>query len=175
MVATVAVRGAPTITAPAGWTLIRTDVNGTRETLAAFDRVATASEPASHTWTFSTSEAAAGGILAYAGVDTSNPIDAHGGKVHRKSTSIKAPSITTSANADAIIGFFEITGDDSMIPPVSMTERFDLSSNTLKPYVTAAGADETQPTAGATGARIATAALPGFGIGQLIALRPAGP
>ncbi|HLJ09259.1 MAG TPA: Ig-like domain-containing protein, partial [Acidimicrobiia bacterium] len=70
MVAGIGIRGAPSITAPAGWSLVRTDAAGTYTTQAIYDRVVTASEPASYTWSFSGSVPAAGGISDYQGVNT---------------------------------------------------------------------------------------------------------
>jgi hypothetical protein len=172
LVAEVAVRMAPTITPPSGWILIRTDVTGTPQTQAAYYKIAGASEPTSYTWTFSSSEAAAGGILAYTGVSTSNPIDAQGGQVNAKSTLLTAPSITTTSDGDALVAFFDVTQNNSVTPPGSMTERFDLATTGSMPFLTAEGADEIQATAGSTGTRVATASLAGKSIGQLIALRP---
>jgi hypothetical protein len=171
LVAEVAVRGTPTITPPLGWILIRTDVSGTPQTQAAYYKVAGGSEPSSYTWTFSVSEGAVGGILAYTGASTSNPIDAQGGQVNAKSTLLTAPSITTTANGDALVAFFDVTQNSTVTPPGSMTERFDLVTGSM-PFLTAEGADEIQATAGPTGARVATASLAGKSIGQLIALRP---
>ncbi len=174
MLGAVAVRGAPRITAPAGWVLVREDVNGTTQKQAVYYKVAGSSEPASFTWTFSASRAAAGGIFDYAGVNTSSPIDRSGGQVtSTASTSITAPSITTTSNGDQIVGLFCITANNSVTPPGSMTERFDLASNAVSPYITSEGADQAQATAGATGARTATASVKGQSIGQLVALRPA--
>jgi hypothetical protein len=171
-VSEVAARGTASITAPAGWVLIRTDVSGTPQTQSAYYKVATGSEPTNYTWTLSSSEAAAGGILAYTGVDAQSPIDAQGGQSNSKSTSITAPSITTSVSGDALVAFFDITQNNTVTSPGSMTERFDLASNAVMPFLTAEGADEIQPSAGPTGPRVATASIDGKSIGQLIALRP---
>src|SRR5574338_1038351 len=53
LVAAVTVRGAPTITAPSGWTLIRSDASGTALSQALYRKVAGGSEPSSYAWTFS--------------------------------------------------------------------------------------------------------------------------
>ena len=174
MVAGISVRGQPAITPPSGWALVRQDVNGTTQKQAVYYKVATGSEPGSYTWTFAASRAASGGILDYIGVNTSNPIDASGGQVNATaSRSVTAPSITTSTPGDQLIGFFCMTGNNTFTPPTGQTERYDVVSNTVSPYIASEGADELQSAAGATGSRTATTSLQGQGIGQLVALRPA--
>src|SRR5919106_1235231 len=79
MLALLDVRGTSTVTAAAGWTLIRTDTYTSSLRLHAYWRLATASDPATWTWTFSGSRLAAGAIHAYSGVNTTNPIDVSGG------------------------------------------------------------------------------------------------
>ena len=66
----------PTITAPTGWTLVRrtANTNTTANALAIYQRLVTAGEPGTYTWTFSASTGAAGALLAFAGVDALAPI-----------------------------------------------------------------------------------------------------
>jgi len=173
MIAIVAVRGAPTISPPSGWALIRSDVSGTPQTQATYVRVAGGSEPANYTWTFSSAQSAVGGILDYVGGDPANPVDAQAGQVNGKSTRLTAPSITTTTNGDALIACFDVTQDNQIAPPASMTERFETVSSGPTSFLTAEAADEIQQTAGTTGTRVATATVAGKSIGQLIALRPA--
>jgi hypothetical protein len=173
LLAEVAVRDMPAITPPTGWVLLRSDVSSASQKQSVYYRVATDSEPTSYTWTFSKAKAAAGGILDYSGVSSSNPIDAHAGQVNDRSTSLTAPSITTTVTGDVVIAFFDITRNNHVAPPASMTERFDLASNAVTPYLTAESADQIKAKIGATGSRIATASLAGKNIGQLVALRPA--
>ncbi|MFN2488245.1 MAG: Ig-like domain-containing protein [Actinomycetota bacterium] len=175
LIASVDIAGTPTTTAPAGWTLIRTDTRGTRLRKLSYFHVAGASEPSSYRWTFNAARAAGGGIAAYSGVDTSDPIDASGGKANAASTSITAPSITTTVPDALLVGLFGMRGKRTVTPPTVMSERWDVASTTGTPKVTSEAADEAQPSAGATGTRIATASNTGVNIGQLIALRPAGP
>ena len=83
LIAFVDVNTAPAITPPAGWTLIRSDTalgSGNAIIQSAYYHVAGASEPASYTWTLASSHAASGGMLAYSGVSTSNPIDRPAGR-----------------------------------------------------------------------------------------------
>src|SRR5215207_5160413 len=87
--------GSGTITGPLGWTLIRRDSNigGTSLSQALFYKVATAFEPASYTWRFSSSVGATGEITSFAGVDTFAPVVAHGGLYTANARLIAAPSL----------------------------------------------------------------------------------
>ncbi len=174
LLASVAVRGAPTITPPSGWTLVRLDLSASTVRQAVFVHIAGDAEPASYTFTLSTAQSAAGGIVAYGGVDGSNPIDVHGGQANASSTSISAPSITTSGPNRMLVGFFGTAALTTETAPAGMVERFDEavpSTNTYK--VTAGADDELLAGAGATGTRAALAANTGVNVGQLMALRPA--
>jgi len=174
LLAVVTARGGPTITAPAGWTLVRSDISGSTVRQLVFVKTAGGAEPASYTFTLSSAQSAAGGIVAYSGVDGSNPIDAAGGQANASSTSISAPSITTTGTDRMLVGFFGTAALTTVSPPGGMTERFDQtvpSTNTYK--VTVEGSDAAVAAAGATGGRTALAANAAANIGQLIALRPA--
>jgi hypothetical protein len=174
LLAAVHVRGKPAVTAPAGWTLVRSDQNGNAMKAVVYTKVATASEPASYTWTFASAQAAAGGITAWSGVSTSTPIDAHGGQVNlTSSTTITAPSITTTTTNTMLVGFFGIGPATSLTPPAGMTERWDLSSTQGSFKATSGAASALQAAAGATGTRAATSQNAATNIGQLVALRPA--
>ena len=112
--------------------------------------------------------------MAYTGVDGTTPIDVHGGQLNASSTSITAPSITTTGANRMIVGFFGTPVLTSVTPPGGMTERFDQtvpSTNTYK--VTSEAASQSVAGAGATGTRVATAVNAAANIGQLVALNPA--
>ncbi|HEY4411349.1 MAG TPA: Ig-like domain-containing protein, partial [Acidimicrobiia bacterium] len=176
MVAGVGIRGTPAVTPPPGWTFIRTDAAGTYTTQVLYYRVVTASEPASYTWTFSASVPAAGGIEDYQGVNTAVPINVSGATAQiNNTTSIAAPSVTTTVPAARVVGFFSIGGGNSITPPAGMTERSEASSTAGSSHVTWEGSDFTQTAAGATGPRTATAASPHPNVGALVALTPGAP
>ncbi|MDQ1500885.1 MAG: hypothetical protein QOI86_4225 [Actinomycetota bacterium] len=187
LVAGVATRGGSDVTVvpPAGWILIRTDNNSNSLQLSSYWHVAGSSEPATYTWNLTasadgtpTSKAAAGTISAYSGVDSVTPLDATGGQVDPNSTlSIVAPSITTTAANDRVVGLFTIANASNIDPPSgssAMTEIAEANSNVSgQAHVDIETADTTQATAGAAGTKTAT----GSGTaartnGQLIALRP---
>ncbi|MGH3665955.1 MAG: Ig-like domain-containing protein [Egibacteraceae bacterium] len=174
MVASVDVRKLPAITAPSGWQLLRSTDNGSGMRKATYVKAAGSGEPASYTWTLSSAQEAAGGILSYTGVDASTPVLAHDVQVTTsRSKLITAPSVTTSVDGAMLIGLFGINGHTAITPPTSMAERWDVTS-TGDLGISSAAADEPQPTAGASGDRVATAVdRKGINIGHLVALRPA--
>jgi hypothetical protein len=161
------------ITPPAGWTLVRRESNqGVGATLsqAVYYHVVQSSEPASYTWRWPIERSSAGGILAYAGVDTARPVDASSGRFTSSSSRIPAPSVSTSSVNDRVIGFYGSNTTAGITSPSGTGERFDRAGS---PSVDAAGADFVQSTAGATGDKVATLAQSdSSNIGQLVALRP---
>jgi RHS repeat-associated protein len=174
MIAAVAVRGVPTVTAPTGWTLIRSDSNGSSMKLLSYWRVASGSEPADYTWSFSSARAAAGTITAYTGVNTANPVDVHSGLANTTDSDlIVAPSVTTTGPDERLIALFSIMKVTSITPPTGMQELAETSSSAgSEPPVTIETADSSQPIAGASGDKTATAGTDDRNNAQLLALRP---
>jgi hypothetical protein len=72
LVAAVSSRGAPAITPPSGWTLVRRDANGTTMVQAVYTRTATGSDASA--WTLSSAYGSVVQVLAYRGVDTAAPV-----------------------------------------------------------------------------------------------------
>ncbi len=161
-----------TITAPAGWSQVRSDVNASYLRQSAFVHVAGAGEPGSYTWTLAAAHGAVGAILAYTGVDTSNPVDvSSGGAGH--SRSVTAPSLNAAAAGEQLVGLFGAKGPVTFTPPAGMSEQSEVSFTTVSGEKLAdESADAALAAPGATGNRSATASATVFGIGQLIALRP---
>src|SRR2546425_2337450 len=176
-----------TVQAPAGWTLIRRttsdtaiDPSGSAGYLEQdiYYRVA-AGEGASYTWTLTASGSMAGGIAAYSGVDTTNPVDAENAVwtplvQSAANVSFPAPSVvTTNANDMLVASFIAWTTGSpppALITPSGMTGRYSTSgSNAL-------GADTVMVTPGSTTAIRATAGASSRGraIGHLPALKPPG-
>jgi hypothetical protein len=163
-------------TAPAGWTVIRSDPSGTSFRQTAYLRVATSSEPTSYTWTYAKTSKVAGILVAYSGVDVSAPIAGSTGQVNVSSTSITAPSLSNPVAGAELVGLFGIlTGTaTSIAPPPDMTERAEIATpkGTIRPALELS--DVPLSTAGSTGTRTATSLVAGASAGQLIAVRPAG-
>ena len=173
MVATLSIQGRPGITTPAGWTLIADTRTGKTEQ-ASWYRVAGASEPASYTFgAASGTWFQAGGITAYSGVDTTNPIDVFGATIG-SGTNAVSPNLTTNYAKAAVINpvhFFVSTKTPATTPDPSLTERYDIGSTD---FLTSESADAVQATAGPTGAKTAVHANANTGwASQLIALKPA--
>lgn len=174
MLASVDVRGTPSITAPAGWTLIREDVNGTALRKATFWRVATSTEPANYSWRLGGKPAAAGVMLTYSGVSTSNPVDAASGRASTSAT-VSAASVQTTVPGDTVVGFYGVARTAAISAPAGMQERGEIGSPAGVRYpTTTEAADVSVASAGATGDKNATSTTRGPNIGQLVALRPAG-
>ncbi|MEK7413807.1 MAG: hypothetical protein AAB263_10885, partial [Planctomycetota bacterium] len=88
----------PTITPPSGWTLVRQTDNtaANANSLAVYYKVATASEPANYSWSFSASTGSVGGIQTFYNVDIANPIDVENGQTTASSASHATPNIATT-------------------------------------------------------------------------------
>ncbi|MEO8424452.1 MAG: Ig-like domain-containing protein, partial [Actinomycetota bacterium] len=169
MIAVIDVKAAPTVTTPAGWTLVSATSNGSNFRQLVYSRVATGAEPPSTTWSLNQSRAASGAIAAYAGADTTAPIQTFSAEIGT-TTAITAPSVTTIRDGSMIVGGFGINADSTIAPPAGMTERGEIVSATrlrteLSDYVLSP--------AGATGDKVATAATAAATIGQLIVVRSA--
>ena len=84
-------------TAPAGWTLLRSEQSASAIKSWLFVRVATAAEPASHAFTIDLASAMAGTMVAVSGADPTQPIDVHVGQKNGNSASLALPAATTSS------------------------------------------------------------------------------
>jgi hypothetical protein len=174
MLASITIRGSATIATPTGWTLIRSDVNGSTMRVSTYRRFAATNEPASYVFTFSKSTTAStAGMAVYAGVDPTNPINAHAGQVNtRNTTQVVAPALTTTIAGTLLTSIFGSASLVTATPPSGMTERYDISSNGSS-KVAEESADQQLGAAGSTGTRTATISKATSSIGQSIALRPA--
>jgi hypothetical protein len=173
MLASIDLVNRATISAPAGWTLVQTTTQSKGSNKSTYVKVAGADEPSSYTWSFTASRQATGGIHAYAGVDTADPILASAGATMR-STSVKTPSVTTTVPNALVVGFFSTGANATWSPPAGMAERHEVIGVVSSSYVSSTGSDKIQAAAGATGTLTAVASRSGRAIAQVIALRPAG-
>ena len=166
--------GSASITAPSGWYLLRRKgiEGGTSTALsqALYYRVAGLLEPSSYTWYFQRKTGAAGAVLAYGGVDVAAPIADHAGQVQSNSTSIVAPSVTTTEPEAGLLAFFGTGEANRITPPSGMTERHDISAVGNR-VTSSESADAVLTTAGSSGERTATSETTARqAIGQLVAL-----
>jgi outer membrane protein assembly factor BamB len=178
LIASIAVRpSTATITAPAGWTLVNRQNNGggNANSLAVYSKVATATEAASYTWSFSANTGNEGGIMAFSGVDNATPVNVFGGATTGSGTTHTAPSVTTTVTNTMIVTAHEYSSSDRWTAPPGMTEVFDVASLAVPDALGIAllGSYKAQAAAGATGTFTATAASnPGTGAAITVALRP---
>jgi hypothetical protein len=166
----------PSVSPPAGWTLVRQDAVLNAVMQAVFVRVAGASEPSSYTWSIPDFRRIAGGISSYSGVDTAHPIDAHNGATDSAgSTSITAPSITTTTDGAMLLHLAAINAEGTISPPAGSTERWENSAFRVDSTRDALAevSDVVQASAGVTGSRTAVASQSGRNVAVLLALRPA--
>ncbi len=137
MVAHVAVDGGTgiTITAPVGWTLADDGTNtgrannGTSVGHAIYYKFVGPSDPGPYIWTLSPSTRAVAGIVAYSGVDKSDPILSVGPAGTGATTSRLAPgaAVPSGAIGATQLAFYASDNDTTHSAPGSMTERFDVN------------------------------------------------
>jgi len=156
------------LTPPAGWVQVINASEGTVIRTVVYRRVAGNSEPASYTWTFPSSIRALGAVLAYQGVDPTQPINAADGYGNAASTAITAPGITPSVPACLLVHVAATAVATTITPAPGMTERLEVPGTGL----TVSVSDQPRPTAGYTGTRTATAGSAARNVGHCVALRP---
>lgn len=174
-----------TITSPAAWILIntidQTTGGGFGNRLYVYRRNAVSPEPAAYNWIIAGTPAhdgAAGGIITFTGVDTSNPIVAQAGQATASSSNHTAPSINTGAVTNTmLVTTHAATSAGSWTTPGGMVERVDIPSLAVPNDggISMEMNTETVAAAGATGTRIATMANPpaaDSGTTHALALRP---
>lgn len=176
MIAHVVARGdGQTISTPSGWTLIAstptTDTSTTPDNIhAVFWRNAGATETSPYTFTVGSSNTIGAVIAVFRGCDNSNPIDVDADQTNASSTTITAPTITTTVNNALLVFMVGGATTQAITPGGSLAEQWEQSggTNTVLSY----GATESFATAGATGTRTSTFASARASIGLLFALKP---
>ena len=172
MVAQVSNRnGLPTLTAPPGWTLVRRDTNANQVASAIFWKAVGAAELGTVTFALvgTLDEQMAGGIVAYSGADTSNPVHASG-MSSGFSTTATTPSVTTTV-ANTRIFQAIAKRQEAMPEPSGTTARWEILSGGGANAVGATAGDETFVGPGATPARTSTTGFSAEWIAHTVALR----
>ena len=180
MITSIAIRpSTATITLLAGWTLVRRTDNAlaTASSLAVYQKVAGASEPASYAWTLGGAPTgAAGGIQTFSGVDTTTPIDVENGAATTAATTTPAtPSITTRVANTMLVTSHSIPNRDLWASPPTWggTESFQVRAGVAP--IMLQGSRALQAAIGATGTKTATDLGPDAadnGNAHILALRP---
>jgi hypothetical protein len=166
----------PTLTAPAGWALVRRTDQATVGAVAVYTHVFASGETG-YTWTTNVTVGGAAFLAAFGGVDTTSPIDISAGQATpSKGKLVSAPSVTTSAaNATLVssyFGYMNKSTPTTWSPPTGMTEIGDAANTSGSRSSSLDYA--VQATPGASGVKTANASVPqDYGVAVLTALRPA--
>jgi hypothetical protein len=171
LLATVDARGSGAIQAPAGWTLVRSDLSGTTLEKRTWWRLAGSSEPPQYTWTFDKERTASGAILAYYGVSSTDPILVAAGQANPRGTTLTAPAVTAPVGT-VVVASFGTANDVTVGAPPGTVERAEVASAVDLYNVTTEVADMSG-TGNSTGALVATASSSAVNIGQTLVLRRA--
>jgi hypothetical protein len=168
--------GTYAIGSPAGWTLINRTTTGAGAnslTSAVFWRKASASEPASATFTLSGGSGVdmVGGVVAYTGVDGTTPVNVSAVATGSGAT-VTSPSVTTTVAGTRLVHLVTKLGEAQPVPATA-TQRWRLLSPSSGADQGASAADEAVAAAGATGTRSSTGSLSTGWIAQTGALKPA--
>jgi hypothetical protein len=173
MLAAITVRSSAKIAPPAAFTQVRASVTGSDLRQAVYVSVAGATVPGSWRFGLNAKSVVAGAIAAYSGVNTASPVETTGARKNASSTSIIAPSVTSTVPGSMLVGVFGIATNATMTPAATMTELADIKTGKGPKKVALELADETLDVPGATGQRAATASAAAVNIGTVIVLRPA--
>ena len=172
MIATVSSRGKPTITPPAGWTLVTSTDNGNTMRQAVYWRAAGASEPATSTFTLSQAKAAVVQVAAYSGVSTTAPVRAFSAAVNPSGTTVTAPTVTAT-NGDAVVAVFGTARSSNLAVVAALSKRTQVSSVGGSNSVSGAEGDRIATVTGSTGTFTATSTGAAASVGHTLALKPA--
>jgi RHS repeat-associated protein len=148
------------VTPPSGWTLVRrtNNASATSNALAVYRKTAVAGEPASQVFAIAGGTFLVGGIQAFSGVDTTNPIDIENGQTTVSATAHDTPSITTSTADAMLVTAHTYASSNTWTPQAGLTERFDRPSGaTSTTGQSVTGGHQLQAVAGASGTKRSTA------------------
>lgn len=156
------------ITPPSGWSLLYSSGDfGVSRIVRVYAKVAS-SEGASWTWTVTIATNWVIHATAHSDLSTDVP-NASGGQVNGSSTSVTAPSITTTKDNCDLVGFFGSNNGSAFTPASGMTERQDDTQGSNHNLELAT---QTLGSAGSTGTRVATQGTAGASVGWIGAFAP---
>jgi hypothetical protein len=165
------VRGRPKVTGPAGWTLVRSDDNGTIMRKATFVHVLTATDPSSWTFAFSKPESATGVVAAFGGVNGQDPVLASGASSSIATRSVTAPSLAPMSASTTLVGLYGEAAAATISTPSGMLWAGSAAASAGTYKVGSGMALEPLSANTASGQKVAPLSATTSCIGQLFALR----
>ena len=149
------------LTAPdASWIQIGTTLTSGTNSQADFYHIATATDTNSYTWLFNGSTNAIISTVAFAGVDTTAPIDATTTTIDTNNSLHTAPSVTSLNSNDYYVGLWGYTGN-FIASPTAFTATLNSAWNTNDAStIGSVGKYEALGNAGASGTRFTTSVNP---------------
>jgi hypothetical protein len=160
--------GRTAITAPPGWTRVRSDTQGRALTKSTYVRVVTGTEPLSYEWLFDEPIEVGLSFAVVRGIDPTAPFVATGHSGARGS-SIIAPSVTVSRAGSLVLGFYSVATSGTVTPPSGMSEATEVAA-----AVTSEISFSLREETGETGTQVAVASEADRNVGQLLVLAPPG-
>jgi len=156
----------PTITPPSGWTLLfQTNVSTRTANLAAYYRVAGASEPSTYTWTVPTSSECVGAILTLENGGTPTAVSQGN---NTSTTTVTAPTITVNNAGEWVLFIDGAMYGTTVTPPTNYTEVIDNRSGTASGNCHLGVSYRQYSSTGATGSITATLANADYNAGAQI-------
>jgi hypothetical protein len=168
-----AAAGTATITVPAGWTELRHDACEANFQMSLAYRIAQPGDIAGapFVWNFSGTFTGAGGLVAFTGISGVSPFEASSFQCTPDSSTLTAPSITTTVDNSLDLLVYGIAPDNVIQEPNDYRELFDWDSPDSGPVV-ANDLLLIPASATATGDQVTTVANAGDNIGYQLGLSP---
>lgn len=173
LLAQISWRGNRTIDAvPTGWVLRELNLDNNLIRQAIYSKVVTAIEPTSYVWRFSSSGRNAGGISAWRGVDSSEPIVASNSNVDYDNTLVAPQVFVSIPNTVAVSLFASAYGNTSVTVDTDLNYLYADRTSAGYNGLSIASGWLAEPTAGTLGPYYAGAAYYYY-VASTIILKPA--
>ena len=170
LIAQVTVNGTATASPPSGWTLID-EVTSDDNRQRLFYRTASASEPASYSFSFSSSARAAGTVVAMRGVEVISPVFAAYSEAGGSSSEPTAGEVAVPKDGSALVAFFGSANGSAVSPSAPMLAAAAANTQAGQNGVGVAASYQLGLPVGLSGTRSASASNAAW-TAQMIALRP---
>jgi hypothetical protein len=107
-----------------GWTLIRrlSNSNSNANNLEVYRKFVGANEPANYTWQMTGAAGSNGGIMAFAGASSSNPINVENGRSYPATSEHLTPTVTATASNTMLVAVYGYSSARSWTAPTGMFE-----------------------------------------------------